>query len=53
MSQTYSLTTSCLALSTISSLFVDRFGRSLRFCHVEIDKEENSDDKRSENGRYR
>ena len=39
MSQTHSLTTSPFALSTISQLFVDRFGPFLRFCHQEFDKE--------------
>ena len=28
-----------LAISAKSPLFVDRFVRSLRFCHLEIDKE--------------
>ncbi len=28
-----------LAVSAISPLFVDRFGLSLRFCHLEFDKE--------------
>ena len=28
---------------SISPLFVDRFGRSLRFCHLELDKEATSD----------
>ena len=32
--------TSRLALSIISLLFVDRFGRSVRFCHLEFDKED-------------
>ena len=32
-----SLTTSHLAFSIMSPLFVDRFGRSLRFCHLKID----------------
>ncbi len=34
-----SLTTSLLALWTISPLIVGRFGRSLQFCHLEFDKE--------------
>ncbi len=38
MSQTPNLM-SCLALSTISPLFVDRFRRSLRFFHLEFDTE--------------
>ena len=37
-------TTSSLALSTISPLFVDRFGRSLQRCHLEYDKEAIFDD---------
>ena len=28
-----------LALSAISPVFVDRFGYSLRFCHLEFDDE--------------
>ena len=36
----------------ISSLFVDRFGHSLRFCH-RFDKEAISDGCRSENARFR
>ncbi len=43
-----SLTASRLALSPISPLFVDRFGRSLQFCHLEFDKEAISDVYRSE-----
>ncbi len=35
-------------ISAISSLFVDRFERSLWFCHLEFDKEANYDKKRSE-----
>ena len=57
MSQTHSLArpliTSRLALLTISSLFNDRFGRSLRDFYLEFDKEAISDGERSENGRYR
>ncbi len=34
-----SLTTSRFALSTIFAMNVDRFGRSLRFCHLEFDME--------------
>ena len=37
MSQIESLTY-CLALSFISWLFGDQFGRSLQFCHLEFDK---------------
>ena len=37
--QTHSLTTPRLALSTIYLLFVDRLGRSLRFYHLEFEKE--------------
>ncbi len=51
MSQTHSVTPSFpgrLAISDISPLFVDRFGRSLRFCHLEFDKEAIYDE-RSEN----
>ena len=43
MSQTHSLTKSRLALLTISPLFVDGYERSLRFCHIEFDKEAISD----------
>ncbi len=43
MSQTHSLTHlltgGVLALLAISTLSVDRFARSLRFCHVEYDEE--------------
>ena len=28
-----------IALSAISLLLVDRFGRSLRFCHLDFDKD--------------
>ncbi len=45
----HSLTTSRLAYWTIPLLFVDRFGCSLRVCHLEFDK----DGWRSENVRYR
>ncbi len=48
MSQTHSLA-SRLALSTIYPLFVDRFGRSLRFLYIEFDKEAMYDGQRSEN----
>ncbi len=41
------------ALSTIYPLFVDRFGRFLRFYHLEFDKEAISDGFGSENGRLR
>ncbi len=37
---------------TIYPLFVDRFGRSLRVCHIEFDKEAISDGCRSENAWY-
>ncbi len=37
MSQTHSLT-ALFAVSAISLLFVDRFGRSFRLCHLEFDK---------------
>ncbi len=33
-----------LTFSSISPLFVDRFGRSLWFCHLEFDKEAISND---------
>ena len=36
----------------ISLLFVNRFGRSLHFCHVEFDKEAISDGCRSKKVRY-
>ena len=39
MSQTHSLTHKCLAFLAKYPLFVDRFGRSLRFSHLEFDKE--------------
>ncbi len=42
MSQIYSVShslTVSLAFSAISLLFVIRFGRSLRFCHLKFDKE--------------
>ena len=42
-----------LAFKTISPLFVDRFGRSLRYCYLEFDKEALSDGCRSENIWYR
>ena len=35
----YSLTTSHFSLSTKYPLFFNRFGHSLRFCHLEFDKE--------------
>ena len=41
--------TSHLAFLTISPLFVDRFERSSRLCHVEFDKEAIYDYYRSEN----
>ena len=37
-----------LAISAKSPLFVDQFGLSLRFCHLEFDKEANYDGYRSE-----
>ncbi len=43
MLQTQSLTHKCLAFSSLTPLFVDRFGRSLGFCHPEVDKEAISD----------
>ncbi len=42
-SRTHSLTMLRLILSTIYPLLVDRFGRPLRFCHREFDKEAVSD----------
>ena len=42
-SLTYLQTIECLALSSISPLFEDRFGRSLRVCCLEFDKEAISD----------
>ena len=42
MSQTHSLMGS-LAFSSISPLFMDRFGRYLRFCHPEFYKKAISD----------
>ncbi len=53
MSQTPSLTHGKFSFSAIFSLFVDRFGRSLRFCHLEFDKEANSNVYKSESARYR
>ncbi len=51
--QTHSLTHSQrLALSIIYPLFVDRFWRSLQFCHLELDKAAISDGYMRENGRY-
>ncbi len=38
-SLTHSLTMSRLALSALSPLVVNRFGRSLRLCYLEFDKE--------------
>ncbi len=38
-----------LASSSISPLFVDRFGRSLRFCPLYFEYDANSDDFRSNN----
>ncbi len=38
-----------MALSAIFLLFVDRFKRSVRFCHTEFVKEAISDGSRSEN----
>ncbi len=52
MSQIHSLMLH-LVFSLTFSLFVDRFGRSLRFCHQEFYKEAISDGCRSENARYR
>ena len=49
----HSHTKSRLALSAISPFFVDPFGRSLRFCYLEFDKEAISDGCRSEKYRYR
>ncbi len=43
MSQTHSFFHKRLAFSTISPLFVGRFGRYLRFCHFEFYKEAISD----------
>ncbi len=42
MSQTHSLNPSFngrVPLSAVSALYVDRFGRSLRFCNLEFDEE--------------
>ncbi len=47
------VTTSRLALSAISPLFVDQFGRSLRFYHLDFDKEAISDGCWRENTQYR
>ena len=41
------LTHKRLAFSTIYPLFVERFGRSLRFYNIEYDKEAISDGRRS------
>ena len=53
MSKTHSAMTSRLAFSTISPLFVDRFGRFLRFCHIEFDKGGIFDGCMNENARCR
>ena len=37
-SHSYSVLTGRLAISTIYPLFVEQFGRSLWFCHLEYDK---------------
>ncbi len=50
---THSLTNVMLDLSTLSPLFVDRIGRSLRFCYLEFDKEAIFDVCRCENAQYR
>ena len=42
-----------LAISALSPLFVNRFGRSLRFCHLEFNKKAISDSHMSKNTRYR
>ena len=47
------ITHGSLAITSISPLFVDRFRRSLRFCHIEFEKEAISDRCRIENARYR
>ena len=52
MSQTHSVPhslTGCLAILTISLLFVDRFGLTLRVCHLEFNWKAISDGCRSEN----
>ena len=41
-----------LDLTAISPLFVDRFGRTLRFCYLEFDKEAISDGCRSEDSGF-
>ncbi len=51
MSLIHSLKTSRLVLSTRSPLYVERFGRSLRFCYLELEEEAISDGLRSENDR--
>ena len=43
MSQMTHSLASRLAFSTISPLFVDRFGRSFQLGHLELDKEDISD----------
>ncbi len=47
---TYNVTFSLL--DHISSVFMDRFEHSFRFCHLEFEKEPISDGCRSENGQF-
>ncbi len=47
------LTHGRLAFLTLFLVFLNRFGRSVRFCNLEIDKEVISDGYRSENAWYR
>ncbi len=41
-----------LAISYISPLFVERLGRSLRFCHLEFKKEAIYDSRKKKKTRY-
>ena len=49
MSQAHTLPHKRLPFSTISTFFVDRFGRFIQFYYLDFDKEAISDDCRSEN----
>ncbi len=44
MSRTHSVCPGRLAITAISQLFVDRFGRSVRFCNIEFDENAISDE---------
>ncbi len=38
--------TGCFVISSISPLFMDRFGGSIRFCHLDFDKDGISEGKK-------